>query len=112
MDESVAKHLEQPAQLDEPAKRLLRAADLIEGSGLWCGRGYSGGYCILTALIAADGRRSVLGPEGDTAFYRVMAAIGITRERVDGGCRQLYDWNDAHSKDEVVAKLRAAALGG
>lgn len=113
MDLSEIKNLPKtdhtPAVLDEPAKLLLKAADLIEKHGLWCG-GYEGGRCILTGLIDAEGRTTSLGRHGNTAFERVTQALGVKGRLDESG--EVYNWNDRHSKEAVVAKLRAVALSG
>ena len=108
-DESVIEHLERttreplPAQLDEASKLLLKAAALIEVRG-WVQGNFecSRGYCIGGAAIRAD-----------TTLGRVVYPIAL--KRVSASLGTFYvGWNDTpgRTKDEVVAKLRAVALGG
>ncbi len=109
MDESVVKHLEQPAELDDASKLLLKAADLIETRG-HCKNALEkdGAFCAVGALcFAATGSPRDLPPSGHpyySAFTRLYDALGCFP----------VDWNNAveRLKDEVVAKFRSVALGG
>lgn len=115
MDRSEVKNLQKvdhtPAELDEASKILLRAAALIEEKG-WC-----------TGVFASAGRMCARGaiyraatgspyPDYDCkagveAESRIAASVGGQHPCDVGG------WNNARgrTKDEVVAKLRAVALG-
>jgi len=99
-------------QLDEASKLLLKAADLIEELG-WCQH----------ALSDAKGRLSMSGA-------LMVAHYGVTKKvsdedheaTIQAAWRKLRrnfycavpTWNDVpyRTKEEVVAKLRAVALGG
>lgn len=89
--------------LDTASKLLLRAAALIEERGLCQGVGTdgSGRLCMLAALGAVEGCGS----------WAVHEATGRMHKAVGWPC---YLWNDVpgRTKEEVVAKLRAVALGG
>ena len=90
-------------EICEEGRLLLKAADLIEADGWWDGSLESAhGHCAWTAIAQAGG--SVAG--GWEAGMRFASAIGVD------GIDKIYAWNDARTKDEVVAKLRAVALGG
>lgn len=109
MDLSEAKHLPKidltPAELDEPAKLMLRAAAVIERDGLWRGGLGGGGQCIVTAMAGEAG----LGDVCQQAQKRIAATLPNP-----GGLYYadlIYQWNDSHTQAEVVAKLRAVALG-
>lgn len=98
MDESIVKHLV-PADLDEASRALLRAADYIETHGL--AKASDPNYpknakCAYLAIGNPDG------------VERLRNALG------GHGIGAIFDWNDApqRTKEEVVAKLRAVALGG
>lgn len=99
-----------PAALDEPAKLLLRAADVIEAQG-WCQKfvgSRDGKVCLEGALMVAYGKSPTELIEASRvpmeASRRVRRAVGT----------DAFRWNDekGRTKDEVVAKLRAVALGG
>jgi hypothetical protein len=89
--------------LDEPAKLLMKAADLIEKHG-WCQgrwRATDGRLCLRGAIINSGSHQVAFA-----AIHRVDAAIG--------GPYTSVGWNDTmgRTKEEVVAKLRSVALGG
>lgn len=124
MDLSEVKHLPRvdhtPAELDEPAKLLLKAADLIEKYGLakWMTCDAEGRMCLRGAIRVAGGAEKA---RGITAWWRSddMEKEADARIRRSLGDRSDFgdtsaDWNNAYerTKDEVVAKLRAVALGG
>ena len=93
--------------LDEASKLLLKAADLIEERG-WCQNTYTspkGRLCILGALKTAQGVEFV--GESNPTVLQASKRFGA----VVGG--RTYQWNDVpgRTKEEVVAKLRAVALG-
>jgi hypothetical protein len=101
---------ESDSTLDDASKLLLKAAALIEERG-WCQREQEsddGRLCALGALHYADGNRPYDGVSklGQKARNRLCRAIGT--DRVGS------QWNDVpgRTKEEVVAKLRAVALGG
>ena len=101
MDQSIQSYLK--PELDEASKVLLRAADLIEDRG-WCQRALEddmGRYCAIGAILQVPGTTD----ERSVAATRLMKSI----------CeRDVAVWNNApgRTKEEVVAKLRAVALGG
>lgn len=97
-------------ELDEPSKALLKAAALIEKHG-WCQNHYSsadGRLCILGAVKAAlgipVGDEEDVNPIAEKACERIFDNVGV----------RAHFWNDraGRTQDEVVAKLRAVALGG
>lgn len=93
--------------LDSIGKRLLKAAAMIEAKGHWKGGTDGvGGTCAVLALLDCD-RNGDLWEEFDKAKERLCRHLGFASD-----VGQVYCWNDAHSKDEVVATMRAAALGG
>src|SRR5437867_3333049 len=113
MDHSEVKHLPKvdhtPAELDDASKLLLAAAAIIERQG-WCQcfiGTFGGQLCIEGALNVARGREPIAMLEGNEvtleALLRVNKAVGASA----------FHWNDTpgRTKDEVVAKLRAVALG-
>lgn len=89
-----------PAELDEASQVLLRAAALLDKPNQW-GQGGSypekvcGPHCVMTAIWSI--------PNNEEAAARF-------REHLNGA---VFEWNDmpGRTKDEVVAKLRAVALG-
>jgi len=116
MDESVVKHLEQfreneSPQLDTVSLLLLKAAEEIERRG-WCQEAstHNGAVCMEGAMLCADGKKPTefFGGTSYIAFYRVCDAIKPE------GFAAPHEWNDqpGRTKEEVVAKLRAVALGG
>lgn len=103
MDESVQKQLE----LDDASKLLLKAAALIESKGLCKGQ-YTerDRYCVFGALDASAG----FFP-GDGVFAS-CSALDEAILRFGDAVGSIAGWNDDHTKEEVVAKLRSVALGG
>jgi hypothetical protein len=98
MDESVQEHL---IELDEASLNLLRAAQRIELRGHCKGSYWDGDKaCALGAIIdtSTDHEAKI------TAAERLHHAVG----------GDVPIWNDAPERTpaEVVAKLRAVALGG
>ena len=93
--------------LDETAKLLLKAAAVIDEIG-WCQNGYTkhGGYCIYGALDHAAGFDVGEGATNQVVSQAAWRFIDAVKSSVAG-------WNDTpgRTKDEVVAKLRAVALG-
>lgn len=88
-------------ELDEASQILMDAAALIEKHGFWKnGSGLDGRCAMLAIAYIAKGRSYT------EARLRFTKAIG------GSDVRDIYSWNDAHSKDEVIAKLRAVALSG
>jgi hypothetical protein len=120
MDFSETKHLPKvdhtPAELGEERRLLLKAADLMEARGHCKGRlateRFHGAVCLYGALYAAanHGDAWASGPHiakaGEAALL-VRHALGLKNSYSE------IDWNNApeRTKDEVVAKLRAVALG-
>lgn len=99
----------EPAVLDEPSKLLLKAAALIERVG-WCQnslRSKDGAVCMEGALATALGgstKYNLLdGGIGEQTWKRLQRNLGTSP----------WLWNDqkSNTQDEVVAKLRAVALG-
>lgn len=111
MDHSEVKHLPKvdhtPAEFDEASRLLLKAAAEIEKRG-WCQEALvngAGNVCILGALNVVDSGSATVSPDNAAqteAYLRLIDSIGC----VSG-------WNNrfGRTKDEVVAKLRAVALG-
>lgn len=86
-----------------PVETIRRAADLIEREGHAKGwlHGPKGERCMMQALAdAAD-------EPGDDA------AVGIVRDALGGGyaAASICRYNNTHTADEVVAKLREIAAG-
>lgn len=106
MDHSEVKHLPKvdhtPDDLDEASKLLLKAADLLEIPGVWGQGSFSekrviGSHCAMTAIRSLSKHY-----EAEQRFARAF-----------GGVLNVYEWNDTEgrTKEEVIAKLRAVALG-
>lgn len=129
------KHLEHAVEFPKPdriSEALDRAADMIEKQG-WCkgtARNYyiggdgtrvmrCAGSAINDALFAGGAPSpgpEVAGnwlsnPDWLEAARRVLHLIGPSASMIDGTYHPLINWNDAlyTTKEEVVAKLRAAA---
>lgn len=99
MDESEVRHFEQ--QVEPWRKALLDAANLIERDGLWRGKkigGPIGSRCIVLAL--QDVAETAVG---DQAIEYVKCSL---QKR---WVQDVYDWNDARTAPEVIAKLREVA---
>ena len=96
-----------PAVLDETSKVLLRAAEILEAGGHCKGSAESNGaHCLSGAISAA-----ALERRDDWGLYEGhKKAIARLRPLIPHWCPVL--WNDApeRTKNEVVAKLRAAAF--
>jgi hypothetical protein len=92
--------------LDETGKLFLKAAALIEDRGLARGvaQDSRGRLCIVGALNLAHGGEAHDSSCPLRTFERFQDATG----------QMLRTWNDqrGRTKEEVVAKLRAVALGG
>ena len=91
--------------LDEAAKLLLKAADLIEDRGLpSCGLDHLGRGCVIVTLGELNGRLPCAVV--DDAIQRLHKA----------GVECIPQWSDQAGAEgraaEVVAKLRSVALGG
>lgn len=104
MDHSEVKNFPKvdhtPAELDDLSRALLKAADYIERHGwqqefLGCG---GGPVCVLGGIYYANEGRYYI-----TAAGRLMDSLGGRADQ----------WNDrpGRTQAEVVAKLRAVALG-
>lgn len=110
MDESVQKHLEQPAELSKVARILLRSASMIETDGHWQGSTATanrGHICAILGIYdAAKELRDQDYFAADAARDRLTTALGFKN------MKEVYDWNDATPTKAVIAKLRAVALGG
>lgn len=118
MDHSEVRHLpkvdHEPANLDDASRLLLKAADLIERWGLakhtTCDE--KGGMCVRGALRVAEGAKHAphepnFGDASAVAF-EADRRLGVAL----GGDNPAF-WNNAKERkpEEVVAKLRAVALG-
>lgn len=98
---------EVPAKLDEADNLLLKAAAVIERQG-WCQNSIGtldGRVCLEGAINVAAGMTPgnlIVGVPA-LALRRVVRALG----------ESAFMWNDRpeRTKDEVVSKLRAVALG-
>jgi hypothetical protein len=108
MDHSEVKHLPKvdhtPAELDAASKLLLKAADYVEKNG-WCQHELQSGdgrVCIVGALSAVADEIFLVGTHS-AAWTRLQKALN----------KMAGTWNDTQgrTKEEVVAKLRAVALG-
>lgn len=89
--------------LDDVSKLLLKGAAIIVERGhdqSHLGEGPNGERCALCSLIEADGNR--FSRTYEDAKARLRGAVG----------ESITDWNNQSTKEEVVAKLRAVALGG
>lgn len=86
-------------ELDETSQILMDAAALIEKHGFWKNGSGMNGRCAMLAI--ADSARGRSHTEARLRFTKAIDGSDI---------RDIYSWNDAHSKDEVVAKLRAVAF--
>lgn len=107
------KEVGEVKELDEAGKLLLKAADVIERLG-WCQNNLQspdGRVCFAGAMKLAS--YGTIWPEGPGAIQPTMEAAWTRFERFVGTDRA-SKWNDAdgRTQDEVVAKLRAVALGG
>lgn len=104
MDHSETKSLLKtdytPAVLDEASKLLLKAAVYLEEIG-WCQNtfGYEGPRCAIGVLITMNHSNDHIY---QTARDRLRAIVG----------KDIMSWNDTpgRTKEEVIAKIRAAAL--
>ena len=101
-----------PAKLDEDAVILLNAANIIERSGHFKGWMYkecpvTGPACLLGAILRAVSGSSE-GWSGTHPQHKLIVRLG---RKVHP---ELADWNDQEERtaSEVVARIRAAALGG
>jgi len=126
MDHSEVKHLPKvdhaPAELDEPAKLLMAAADVLENGGHCKAILYYGDtHCVNGAILRASGwLPSYNWPSvkselcANEALQRLRVGLGLLRceERRDSW-RDTAAWNNRpeRTQAEVVAKLRAVALG-
>lgn len=111
--ESLTPSREGCLSLDETSKLLLKAAAVIDERG-WCQNeigSRDGQVCLEGALyVAFYGKLAVnhyleSHPVTYEALCRIRKAVGMNAA---------FEWNDApgRTKEEVVAKLRAVALGG
>lgn len=107
MDESVQKHLK--PKLDDASRLLLKAADLIEREGWGDGDCKERGYCAYAALVKADDPDAISTSLSRDAAMRFSRSLGFM-----GAVTPIFRWNDSpeRTKEEVVAKMRAVALGG
>lgn len=114
MDLSETKNLKadhEPAKLNDDALVLLKAANIIERDGhhkgwICNGDNASGPVCLLGAIL-----RAIAGSSADwTQKHPAHASVVRLGSLVHP---QLAYWNDdpATTKEEVIAKLRAVALG-
>jgi hypothetical protein len=120
MDHSEIAHLPKvdhtPAELDAPARLLLRAAMWIEEHGWIQGTMEKRQMaCTLGALSLAAHEIEVLTGVIIDAEVRLKRRLPepYSSDSHDGSLCAVAAWNDApgRTKDEVIAKLRAAALG-
>lgn len=102
-----------PAELDDTSKLLLKAAAAIEESGH---RQYdlgapSRGFCVLGGMAYIEYGSAISiaqGKDWTPAMSRAMSRLSCSV----GGCAVAWNNAEERTKDEVVAKLRAVALGG
>ncbi len=117
MDESVVKHLEQPADAAPWQKVLLKAAELIETRGHMKGdfEGEGGQVCALKALTLAAGLPDwTMYDRIGAAFDRFCKRIGVSGAEHYSQAEGLCHWNNMPERtaEEVVSTMRRVALGG
>lgn len=95
------------AELDDSAKRLLKAADLMETRGHCRGdaEGADGSLCVIAALTYAD---KAFGGCGVGKSYR--DAVERLRSSFEWPDTYLPGWSDEAPTQHVIAKLRAVAF--
>jgi hypothetical protein len=117
MDESVQEHLK-PALSADDARILLKAADIIERDGHCKHVMYSGDdpvhgpVCLFGSIL-----RAITGSadRGGGMFTELKnPAHGLTVALAGRVHHRMAEWNDApeRTKDEVILRMRAVALGG
>ncbi len=133
MDHSEVKHLPKvdhaPAELDEPSRLLLKAADMIEQRGLKKGSlcddalakgDAQGALCFRGALNTAMSGNAICWEGWDSdgpafeAERRMAVALGLKACIFSGDkALSIPEWNNAsaRTKEQVIAKMRAVALG-
>lgn len=94
-----------PAELDAPSKVLLGPALAIERDGWFPGdlENNCEARCAWTGITDAAGSGS--SDLAHEAGMRFASALGFSH------ISQIFSWNDSKSKEQVLAKLRAVALG-
>jgi hypothetical protein len=123
MDHSEVKHLPKvdhtPAEMDAVSRLLMRAADVIERDG-WCQNNVlteDGRVCLVGAIHTANnkrfGRANDYCDPWDENSREALVRMDRVLPKVADGIGACAVWNDTpgRTKDEVVAKLRAVALG-
>jgi hypothetical protein len=99
-----------PAHLDKAHARLLKAAAFLEEHGHCKGhtRGFNG-YCAIGALAYCDDKDRDYFP----AERLLERALGRGDRYANTALSVVAAWNDApeRTKEEVIAKMRAVALG-
>jgi hypothetical protein len=105
MDESVQEHLK--TTLDITSTLLLRAADYIETHGLSCGGhiDMQGHKCTAMVIV-------MLAYDSNQIKHIDPATRRVARYLRQHGLTCLPYWSDSTPADQVVAVLRAVALGG
>lgn len=92
--------------LSEAARRLLKAAELMENQGHCRGEanGKDGSLCVVAAITYAD---IACGGSGAGPSYSDAARLLCTFLRTT----MIVEWSDASPTKEVIGALRSAALG-
>ena len=94
--------------LDEAGRVLMEAADFLEQRKWFPGEGRDcrEAHCAWDAICLSQGS-SMPTELSYNAGNRLAHALGLRR------VSQIFTWNDAkdRTKEEVIAKLRAVALG-
>jgi hypothetical protein len=121
MDLSETKNLPKvdhtPAELDEPAKLLLKAANWMEKYGKCEGIRVDskGRVCVLGAIDRAGGFHPYgdMDPLWKKAVERLASAIPPAPNHAHSPTINAAWWNNDPKRPgaEIVAKLRAVALG-
>lgn len=95
-------------ELSDENQQLLEAVDLIKERGWWDGEGNelnrNRRLCLVMAIDQAGAIREC---EGDKNYYydlidRLIRIIGY---------KNITDWNDTHSEQEVINLMKETAYG-
>lgn len=95
-----------PAELDEPSRIMLKAAALLElrGHCHFVEKDEFGRLCFL-------GAAKEVYPEGQGCYWNSGPFIDMCTRLGDSVGGVFWKWNDKHTGEEVISKLRAVALG-
>lgn len=100
-------------ELDRVGNKLLQAADLIKTFGFFRANSpdVKGRYCALLAIcevcdfFKSTERREHIHPD----FYIACGRVRSHLKEVHNWNRSIQEWNDIHSKEEVINMLKEAA---